>query len=480
MADASQSGRLSELTVGIDIGTTSVKGVVADEAGDIVNRCRLASKLVVEPMGRFEHDAVATWWEGPRELVQEVLAQVRLLGHGKPRSVAVSAMMPSVAAVDDAGRPVGPGLLYGDSRGESLSRGRKGREGPDGRGADPTASDEMACLAGWAATDMPGAAGYWPAQAVANASLGGEGVTDLASAFAAGPLFGGGSWDSSVCEAAGLLTGQLPRVAVFGEPIGELSPAAVGGPVSWGSGMVLGAGSVDGLCEQMVSGALQDGDTFVGLGSTLVVWLTVPGWPEAVPHLWRVPHFVPGKAVLGGASTAGGMWVDWVDRVVRPADSEAGVGPRDVPLWWPWAKGERVPWHDRSLRIRLAEADLSHGPAALRRAAFEASGFVVRQIVELAATSGTSPQRFVVSGGGVRNQPWLRAVAEVLGQPVVPVAFPDGAALGAAFLARMALGVETSLHDAGRWAKWSLPVEPRLDWVAAAEERYQRWKEALP
>ena len=193
-----------------------------------------------------------------------------------------------------------------------------------------------------------------------------------------------------MCEAAGFSPAQLPRVAFFGERIGEVDPAVVGGSVASGSEIVLGAGSVDGLCEQLVSGAVRDGDVFVGLGGTLVVWLTVPGWPEVVPGLWRVPHFVAGKALVGGASTAGGMWVDWVDRALRP-DDEAAVEPGDVPLWWPWAKGERVPLHDRSLRVALAGADISHGPEALRRAAFEATGFVGRHIVELAANERDQP-----------------------------------------------------------------------------------------
>ena len=115
-----------------------------------------------------------------------------------------------------------------------------------------------------------------------------------------------------------------------------------------------------------------------------------------------------------------------------------------------------MPWHDRSLRISLGDADLSHGPAALRRAAFEATGFVVRYILELAATSGTSPQRLVVSGGGTRHPQWLQAIADVLGTPVTPMRVPEGAALGAAFLARMAIGRESSLDDAAR----SVQVKP--------------------
>jgi xylulokinase len=390
-------------------------------------------------------------------------------------AVAVSAMMPSVAAVDGTGRPVGPGLLYGDTRGRQQGS------------ADPTASEEMAHLSGWAARHAPEAAGCWPAQAVANASLGGEGVADLASAFAAGPLFNGSGWDPAVCAAAGLAPGQLPRVAVFGEAVGLVDPVVLGQP-STGGEVVLAAGSVDGLCEQLVAGTVTDGDVLIGLGSTLVVWLTVPGWPDEVPDLWRVPHLVAGKAMVGGASNAGGIWADWVDRVIRPTSTLDGdreaisdtVAPGDVPIWWPWAKGERVPWHDRALHIGFGEADLSHGPAALRRAAFEATGFVVRYILERAATTGTSPQRFVVSGGGTRQPQWLQAIADVLGAPVAPMAVPEGAALGAAFLARMAIGRESSLDDAARWASCSAPVAPHPEWKAAVDDRYQQWRQGLP
>ena len=139
-----------------------------------------------------------------------------------------------------------------------------------------------------------------------------------------------------------------------------------------------------------------------------------------------------------------------------------------------------MPWHDRELRVGLAGADISHGPQALRRGAYEATGFVVRSIVERAATCGTRPGRFVVSGGGTAKRAWLQALADVLGEPVTPMAVPEGAALGAAFLARMAAGLETSINDGQRWARWSAPVEPRHDWAEAVAERYGRWREGLP
>ncbi len=106
---------------------------------------------------------------------------------------------------------------------------------------------------------------------------------------------------------------------------------------------------------------------------------------------------------------------------------------------------------------------------------------MVRHIVQRAAAgTGVRPRRFIASGGGTANRAWLQALADVLGQPVVPVAAPATAAVGAAFLARMSAGLEASLEGAARWAHWAVPVEPRQEWQVAAGERYEQWSAALP
>jgi heme oxygenase len=50
-------------------------------------------------------------------------------------------------------------------------------------------------------------------------------------------------------------------------------------------------------------------------------------------------------------------------------------------------------------------------------------------------------------------------------------AVPEGAALGAAFLGRMAAGLETSITDAARWASTERVLELDPAWAA-------RWKTA--
>jgi xylulokinase len=122
----------------------------------------------------------------------------------------------------------------------------------------------------------------------------------------------------------------------------------------------------------------------------------------------------------------------------------------------------------------LEALDLTHDAAALRRAAYEASGFVVRQLIELSAAPVS---RIVATGGGTRVAPWLQAIADATGRPVEVSRVAEGAALGAAFLARMAAGLETTIADAARWVRTGRIVQPDPAWGSAVEDRYQRFLE---
>jgi xylulokinase len=133
-----------------------------------------------------------------------------------------------------------------------------------------------------------------------------------------------------------------------------------------------------------------------------------------------------------------------------------------------------VPFHDPYRRAALAHLDLTHGAGALRRAAYEASGFCARRIIE---ASGAPTRRIVATGGGTRVDAWVQALADTTGLPVDCVAVPEGGALGSAWLARTAAGLEDpmAMTEGRRWARTGRRVEPDARWHAAASERYLRF-----
>lgn len=434
---------MAEVTIGIDIGTTAVKAVAADADGKVASRARIAHRLEVPSPDRLQHDANQAWRRGVRRAYRDVAAGLDV------RAVNVAAMVPSLTAVNRRGVALTPGLLYGDARG----RADKTYRGPGDYG-------ELLGFLRWCVREAPDAAGYWPAQAVANHALAGEAVMDSLSAMSGMPLFTGTAWDEALVAEAGTEVARLPRVVGGNEPVGKVDGAA------------LGPGVIDAFGEQLVAGADHDGDVLVILGATLITWVVGPEWVER-QALWTVPHTTPGKVLIGGPSNAGGIFLDWALRLAGRSGDPAE--PDRVPVFTPYVRGERVPLHDPDRRAALHGLDLTHGPAAVRRAAFEASAFVVRRLLDLAAVPA---RRIVATGGGVRAAEWVQALADAARLPVDVVAVPEGGALGAAFLARVVAGLEERPDHASRWARTARRVEPDPAWVGPCDERYARFLES--
>jgi xylulokinase len=431
------------VTVGIDIGTTSVKALAVDGDGHVLARSRVEHGVETPAADVLQHDADRAW----RVNVVEAYRQVREAVGVDIAAVDVAAMVPSMCAVDDDGRPITPGLLYGDHRG--------GRP----EGTNPSESGELVNFLGWCASEAPDAAGYWPAQAVANRALCGVGGIDSVTAMTTLPLFDFTSWDAAVAAKAGARVEQLPVIVTGSDPLGHTA-----------DGAVVAGGTIDAFGEQLVAGADEVGDVFVILGTTLIAWAVVEEWRE-VDGLWTVPHTTPGRVLIGGASNAGGLFRNWAHGLVGDAAEEARADA--IPVWEPYVRGERVPLHDPDRRAVLHDLSLPTGAAEVRRAADEATGFVIRQLLDLAEVES---HRVVATGGGVRVDAWVQAIADATGLPVDVVAVPEGGAYGAAYLARVSAGLEADASGAGRWAAIDHRVEPDRDAVRGCDVRYRRFR----
>jgi xylulokinase len=449
---------MGELTVGIDIGTTSVKAVAADAEGTIVARTRIPHELRAPDPDTFEHDANAAWVEG-------VLAAWDAVGeHRDVAAVTVSAMVPSLCGVDATGRPVTPGLLYGDARGRSTDN-ETGTEPGDGMPGEIVGFARA--LAG-----RPGVAALWPAQAVANHALCGVGAIDTSTAMTMAPLFTGTGWDPSLLAEIGITAEQLPSFVPGTAAIGDRNGVAVSG------------GTIDALAEQTVGAASAAGDVMVICGTTLIPWALTTEWFD-VEGLWTIPYSVPGLIAVGGASNAGGLFIDHVRRMTGDPDQRdvLAVSPDARPLWVPYIRGERTPFHDPSRRAHLLDLGVDHGPNEILAAAYDAAAFVVCHHLDLARprleSAGTPPTRIVAAGGGTRSAAWMQALADATRLPVDVATHPEGAALGAAFTSRLTAGLETDPTVSRSWSRTSHRVEPRPDHLDAADARYTRFREAV-
>ncbi len=464
---------MDAVTVGIDIGTTSVTAVAAGADGEVLARARIPHRLLAPNAGRFEHDSQEAWVDG----VLAAWGEMRAGAAGRPvAAVTVSAMVPSMCGVDSAGMPVTGGLLYGDARGRTPAGRSDGagdqdtastpRSGPDSApgtdASEGSTEGEASGFARWLAA-QDGVHALWPAQAAANHALCGVAAIDSSTAMAMTPMSDGQGWAPELLEEIGMTPERLPAISPGAAAIGELD------------GALVSAGTIDALGEQLVAPCGDVGDVLVMCGTTLLPWVLTDQWIE-VEGLWTFPSARAGIMAVGGASNAGGLFIDRVRALVGDAPPEKllALGPDDLPVWLPYPRGERTPLHDPDRRAELLDLHVGHISAHVLMAAYEAAGFVVRHHIEL---SGLDAARIVAVGGGTQSAAWMQALADATGLAVDVSAEPYGAALGAAYHSRVTAGLEADISEARRWGRVSHQVEPRPAHAVAAEGRYQRFRE---
>ncbi len=142
----------------------------------------------------------------------------------------------------------------------------------------------------------------------------------------------------------------------------------------------------------------------------------------------------------------------------------AGLG---APHWDPYARGTIV--------------GITRGTTAghLARAALESIAYQVADLLDaMAADAGIPLKELRVDGGAATNDTLLQFQADLLGVPVVRPAITETTALGAAYLAGLAVGFWPSVDAiTGQW-RVDRRFEPALPQAAASVLR-ERWTAAL-
>ncbi|MEU3788335.1 FGGY family carbohydrate kinase [Streptomyces fructofermentans] len=437
--------------LGVDIGTSSSKGVLVGEDGSVLATAVRPHTVDRPGPGHVEMDP-RVWWDEFASISRELLAAP---GAGAPvTAVGVSGMGPCVALTDGSDTPLRPAILYGvDTRAtEQIARleGELGRDRVLRRCGSLLSTQAVGPKIAWLAEHEPGTVArarrlHMPASYLVG-RLTGAYVLDHHSASQAVPLYDSEALDwyePWVRHIAPWL--ELPRLLWPGETAGRVTAEAAGA-----TGLPIGvpvvAGTIDAWSEALSVGAQNTGDLMLMYGSTMFLINTVAD-RLLVPQLWSTVGALPGTRSLAGGMATSGVVTDWLrelfgapDHAALLAGAEAsGPGARGL-LMLPYFAGERTPVADPYARGVIAGLTVEHTRGDLYRAALEATAFGVRHNVEAMRAAGADIRRVVAVGGGTRGGLWTRIVSAVTGLEQEVRTVTLGAAYGAAFLAAGAVG----------------------------------------
>lgn len=439
-------------TLGVDIGTSSSKGVLVAGDGVILATATRAHDVSRPRTGWVEMDG-RLWWDEFAAITRELLAAVpdaELVGVG------VSGMGPCILLADEDDEPVRPAILYGvDTRAtvqiERMTADLGACEITRVGGSTLTSQAGGPKIA-WVGDEEPDARArarrlFMPASWLVR-RLTGAYVLDHQSASQVSPLYDIESeqWHDPWWEryADGI---EQPRLAWAGDLAGEVTADAAS-VTGIPAGTPVITGTIDAWTEAVSVGAHEVGDLMLMYGTTMfmVFTSTVATGEETLrtPSMWTTAgSFAGTRNLAGGLSTSGALtsWLKDLTGTDYPellADAEnAGPGARGL-LVLPYFAGERTPIQDPDARGVIAGLTLEHTRGDLYRAALEATALGVRHNVETMRAAGADIRRTVAVGGGTQGRLWLQVVSDITGLVQEVPATTIGASYGAAFLAATA------------------------------------------
>jgi glycerol kinase len=293
-----------------------------------------------------------------------------------------------------------------------------------------------------------------------------------------------GRWDAELLERFGVPEAILPEVRSSSEVYAVTDPALFGGPIP------IAGNAGDQQAALFGQACFKPGmmkNTY-GTGCFLLMntgerprpsrtgLLTTVAWRRGVV----TEYALEGSVFIAGAAV---QWLrDGLGLISNAAESEplaASVADTGGVYFVPAFVGLGAPYWDMDARGALTGITRGTTRAHLVRAALESMAYQTRDVVEcMARDSGIRPRELRVDGGASRNDLLCQFQADVLGIPVVRPAITETTALGAAYLAGLAVGFWKSTREiASQWR-----VERRFEPRMRASERdrlYSGWKDAV-
>jgi len=474
-------------TLGLDVGTTALKGVLVDERGTVVAEASRTYRLFEPAPGWSEQDP-EDWWRAAGVVSRALVGE-----HGPIEAVGLSGQMHGTVALDAEGRVLHPAILWNDQR-----------SGAECRELDELTGDRLAhwtlnpARTAFTATKLLWLRRHRPDVFARIATvllpkdyvrhrLAGVHATDVTDASGTAMLaVGERRWSTEVLDAIGIPEAWLPEVVESVEVAGTVDAAGAAA-----SGLAPGTPIVGGAADQAAAaignGVVRAGVLSITLGTSGVVYAQIDRVlvdPSGALHTFC--HAVPGTwQLMAGVLSAGGSLRWFRDAVFAPlarrgagddayeaidrgiAEIRAGA---EGLVFLPYLTGERSPHADPDARGCWLGLTTRHDHRHLARAILEGVAFALRSLVEIAEGLGVEIEEIRVAGGGARSRVWLQILADVLGRPVRPALNPDASACGAAALAMAAASGREVAALATDWARSGAPVEP----VAAHTGVYDR------
>jgi xylulokinase len=478
------------LLLGLDVGTGGARAVAVEESGNVVAEASSEYPLMSPRPGWTEQDP-QDWWEGAREALGKVAAEVEdeVVGLG------LTGQMHGSVFLDASAQVIRPALLWNDQRTEEQCRKitqAVGRERLLGLAGNPALTGFQAPKILWLKDEEPEnysrvARVLLPKDSV-RLRLTGEYATDASDA--AGTLLldvRERDWSAEILDALEIPLKWMPTVYEGPESTGGLRKE-VAEELGLPAGIPVAAGGGDNAAAAVGVGVVEGGLLSSSVGTSGVLFAASGGFtPDPSGRIHAFCHAVPEAYHLMGVTLSAGGSLRWwrdamgaeYDELVERAE---GVRPgAEGLLFLPYLSGERTPHLDPQARGAFVGLTTRHGIPHMTRAVMEGVVFSLRDSLEIMRELEVPLDQVRATGGGARSTLWRQLQADVYGVPIHRTTADEGPAHGAALLAGVAAGVYRDVDEACSTVRLRQEVtEPDPERERIYEEHYEVYRALYP
>jgi xylulokinase len=430
--------------LGIDVGTSSVKAILMDDAGIVVEQAS-APLNVSRPHALWSEQDPTDWWAATNSAVSDLDLQKRHI----VRAIGLSGQMHGATLLGADNRALRPAILWNDGRSAAQCAALESAISELGQITGNRA------MPGFTAPKVQWVREHEPDIFAATKTvllpkdyvrlrMTGELASDMSDS--AGTLWldvAKRDWSDEVLAATGLDRSHMPELFEGNEFTGQLRAELA---EAWGMGRVpVVAGGGDNAAGAVGVGVVRPGDAFLSLGTSGVLFLANDGYrPNPAGGVHSFCHALPDRWHQMSVTLSAASCVDWAAKLCGVADAgkmfdmvEARDTPASTEIFLPYLSGERTPHNDPHAKGVLFGMTHETDAVALAQAVLEGVSFAFRDGMDALLDSGATIDSITVIGGGARSAYWGKILSAVLGRPLV---YRDGGEVGPAYgAARLAL-----------------------------------------
>lgn len=451
--------------LGLDIGTSGARALVADTMGQ-VRATATAAYPLHQPRPLWSEQDPADWWRGAREALRAALARSGVSG-AEVVALGLTGQMHGATFLDTADQVIRPAILWNDQRTAEACAAITSLVGADRLVAitgNPALTGFQAPKILWLRSAEPEqyarvARVLLPKDYI-RLQLTGAAATDASDA--AGTLLldlRSRDYSQEVLDALAIPREWLPRVYEGPAVTGGLRPA-VASELGLPAGLPVVAGGGDNAAAAVGTGVVRAGVVSSSIGTSGVIFAhsdTLALDPQGRLHGFC--HAVPGAYHLMAVVLSAGGAFQWLRDSLQAIAPElnyeqlvalaAAVPPgAEGLLFTPYLTGERTPHLDPLARGAWVGLTSRHSLGHLARAVMEGVVFALRDGLELMRGLGVPISVIRVTGGGGRSPLWRQLQADVYGMAVQHLVAEEGPAYGAALLAGVGAGSFADVAEA--------------------------------